>query len=211
MNPLVKRSSPLLRLTALATLATLAVAGLAGCAVPYPVYDQPISQAPEPVYQYPQAQQQQERRDYRRRNQERLYEADVTSVRAVVGPNSGQRCWIEREEVVQQPQRNIPGAIAGAVIGGILGHQIGNGSGRDIATVGGAVAGAAVGSNVGRNGYGNQPQTQEVQRCTPTANRNGQPDYWDVTYTFRGVGHRVQMTSQPGRTILVNGNGEPRV
>ncbi len=199
MNPLVKRSSPLLRLTA---LATLAVAGLAGCAVPYPVYDQPISQAPEPVYQYPnqypQAQQQQERRDYRRRNQERLYEADVTSVRAVVGPNSGQRCW-------------IPGAIAGAVIGGILGHQIGNGSGRDIATVGGAVAGAAVGSNVGRNGYGNQPQTQEVQRCTPTANRNGQPDYWDVTYTFRGVGHRVQMTSQPGRTILVNGNGEPRV
>ena len=216
MNTLKKSSSPLLRLTA---LATLALAGLAGCAVPYPVYDQPISQAPEPVYQYPnqypgqypQAQQQQERRDYRRRNQERLYEAEVTSVRAVVGPNSGQRCWIEREEVVQQPQRNIPGAIAGAVIGGILGHQIGNGSGRDIATVGGAVACAAVGSNVGRNGYGNQPQTQEVQRCTQASNRGGQPDYWDVTYSFRGVGHRVQMTSQPGRTILVNGNGEPRV
>jgi uncharacterized protein YcfJ len=213
MNNNHKRTSPLLRLTA---LATLAVAGLAGCAVPYPVYDQPISQAPEPVYQYPgqypsqypQAQQQPDRRDYRRRNQETLYEAPVTSVRAVVGPNSGQRCWIEREEVVQQPQRNIPGAIAGAVIGGILGHQIGNGSGRDIATVGGAVAGAAVGSNVGRNGYGNQPQTQDVQRCTQAG--NGQPEYWDVTYSFRGVGHRVQMTSQPGRTILVNGNGEPR-
>jgi uncharacterized protein YcfJ len=129
----------------------------------------------------------------------------------VVGPNSGQRCWIEREELVQQPQRNVPGAIAGAVIGGILGHQIGNGSGRDLATVGGAVAGAAVGSNVGRNGFSNPPQTQDVQRCTPAANRGGQPDYWDVTYTFRGIGHRVQMTSQPGRTILVNGNGEPRV
>ncbi|MFW2357509.1 glycine zipper 2TM domain-containing protein [Hydrogenophaga sp.] len=214
MKSPAKRPSKLLRLTA---LATLAAAGLAGCAAPYPVYEQPVSQ-PAPVYQYPsqypgqypQAQQQ-ERRDYRRRNQERLYEAEVTSVRAVVGPNSGQRCWIEREEVVQQPQRNIPGAIAGAVIGGILGHQIGNGSGRDIATVGGAVAGAAVGSNVGRNGHGNQPRTQEVQRCTPTANRHGQPDYWDVTYSFRGVGHRVQMTSQPGRTILVNGNGEPRV
>ncbi len=213
MNNNLKRTSPLLRLTA---LATLAVAGLAGCAVPYPVYDQPISQAPEPVYQYPnqypsqypQAQQQPDRRDYRRRNQEALYEAPVTSVRAVVGPSSGQRCWIEREDVVQQPQRNLPGAIAGAVIGGILGHQIGNGSGRDIATVGGAVAGAAVGSNVGRNGYGNQPQTQDVQRCTQAG--NGQPEYWDVTYTFRGVGHRVQMTSQPGRTILVNGNGEPR-
>jgi uncharacterized protein YcfJ len=131
MNTTAKRSSPMLRLTA---LATLAVAGLAGCAAPYPVYEQPVAQ-PAPVYQYPsqypQAQQQQERRDYRRRNQETLYEAPVTSVRAVVGPSTAQRCWIEREEVVQQPQRNIPGAIAGAVIGGILGHQIGNGSGRD--------------------------------------------------------------------------------
>ncbi|AOF84773.1 glycine zipper 2TM domain protein [Hydrogenophaga sp. RAC07] len=209
MNTTAKRSSPMLRLTA---LATLAVAGLAGCAAPYPVYEQPVAQ-PAPVYQYPsqypQAQQQQERRDYRRRNQETLYEAPVTSVRAVVGPSTAQRCWIEREEVVQQPQRNIPGAIAGAVIGGILGHQIGNGSGRDIATVGGAVAGAAVGSNVGRNGFGGQPQTQDVQRCTQAS--NGQPEYWDVTYTFNGIGHRVQMTTQPGRTILVNANGEPRV
>ncbi|KRB99555.1 hypothetical protein ASE11_07565 [Hydrogenophaga sp. Root209] len=212
MNNTNKRPSPLLRLTA---LATLAVAGLAGCAAPYPVYEQPMAQ-PEPAYQYPsqypQAQQQPDRRDYRRRSQEPLYEAQVTSVRAVVGPNSGQRCWMEREEVVQQPQRNIPGAIAGAVIGGILGHQIGNGTGQDIATVGGAVAGAAVGSNVGRNGFGNQTQTQEVQRCTSATGRpDGQPDYWDVTYTFRGVGHRAQMTSPPGRTILVNGNGEPRI
>jgi uncharacterized protein YcfJ len=210
MNHINKPSSRLLSLTA---LATLAVAGLAGCAVPYPVYEQPVSQT-QPVYQYPgqypQTQQQPDRRDYRRRDQERLYEAQVTSARAVVGPG-GQRCWIEREEVVQQPQRNVPGAIAGAVIGGILGHQIGNGSGRDLATVGGAVAGAAVGSNVGRNGYGNQPQTQDVQRCTSDSGRpNGQPDYWDVTYNFRGIGHRVQMTSQPGRTILVNANGEPR-
>lgn len=204
------RSSPLLRLSA---LATLALAGLAGCAAPYPVYEPPMSQGPAPVYQYPgqypQAQQQPDRRDYRRRNQERLFEANVTSARAVVGPNSGQRCWIEREEVVQQPRRNVPGAIAGAVIGGILGHQIGNGTGRDIATVGGAVAGAAVGSNVGRNGYGNEPQMQDVQRCTQA--NNGQPDYWDVTYNFNGIGHRVQMTSQPGRTILVNANGEPRI
>lgn len=204
-------SSLLLRLTA---LATLAVMGLAGCVAPYPVYEQPVSQTPAPVYpypgQYPQAQQQPDHRDYRRRNQERLYEAEVTSVHAVVGPNSGQRCWIEREEVVQPRQPNVPGAIAGAVIGGILGHQIGKGTGRDIATVGGAVAGAAVGSNVGRNGYGNEPQTQDVQRCTQTSSRSGQPDYWDVTYTFGGIGHRVQMTSPPGRTILVNANGEPR-
>ncbi|WP_332744997.1 glycine zipper 2TM domain-containing protein [Hydrogenophaga sp.] len=201
MNNTHKRASPLLRLTA---LATLAVAGLAGCAAPY---EQPMAQ-PDPAYQYPS--QYPQARDYRRRSQEPLYEAQVTSVRAVVGPSSGQRCWMEREEVVQQPQRNIPGAIAGAVIGGILGHQVGRGTGQDIATVGGAVAGAAVGSNVGRTG--NQTQTQEVQRCTSATGRpDGQPEYWDVTYTFRGVSHRVQMTTPPGRTILVNGNGEPRI
>ncbi|QHE88998.1 glycine zipper 2TM domain-containing protein [Hydrogenophaga sp. BPS33] len=118
---------------------------------------------------------------------------------------TGQRCWMEREEV--ERRRSVPGAIVGGVIGGILGHQIGGGTGRDIATVGGAVAGAAVGSNVGRN---NQPQTREVQRCT-TVSDNTMPEYWDVTYTFRGVQHAVQMTSPPGRTILVNGNGEPRI
>jgi len=38
--------------------------------------------------------------DYLRRDQERLYEANVTSVRAVVGMPE-QRCWIEREQVAQ--------------------------------------------------------------------------------------------------------------
>jgi len=36
-------------------------------------------------------------------------------------------------------------------------------------------------------------------------------DYWDVTYNFRGYEHYVQTTSPPGRTILVNAHGEPRV
>ncbi len=59
-------------------------------------------------------------RDYRRRNDERLYEATVTSVRAVVGTPE-QRCWVEREQVPQA--QNDPRAIAGALISGILGHQ----------------------------------------------------------------------------------------
>ena len=89
--------------------------------------------------------------DYRRRDQERLYEANVTSVRAVVGTPE-QRCWVEREQVPQtQSNVNVPGAIAGAVIGGILGHQVGGGTGKDLATAGGAVAGAAIGANVGRD------------------------------------------------------------
>src|SRR5207253_10642863 len=98
--------------------------------------------------------------------------------------------------------------IAGAVIGGVLGHQIGSGRGRDVATAGGAVAGGALGANIGRNG---EVVSQDVQRCTSVPN-NAPPDYWDVTYTFRGQVHHVQMSAPPGPTIMVNeGNGEPRM
>jgi len=146
--------------------------------------------------------------DYRRRNSERLYEADVTSVHAVLGPPE-QRCWVEREQVAQERgNANVPGAIAGAVIGGILGHQIGNGRGNDLATVGGAVAGAAVGSNVGRSGE-QQVSTRDVKRCENVPG-HAKPDHWDVTYTFHGQAHRVQLATPPGRTITVNERGEPR-
>ena len=146
--------------------------------------------------------------DYRRQSHERVYDAQVTSVHAVVGPPE-QRCWVERQAVTTDSGSNInvPGAIAGAVIGGILGHQVGSGRGNDVATGVGAVGGAAIGANVGR---GNEVVTQDVQRCT-TVSRNSRPDYWDVTYNFRGYEHRVQMTSPPGPTIPVNENGEPRV
>jgi uncharacterized protein YcfJ len=145
--------------------------------------------------------------DYRRRGNERLYDAQVTSVRAVVGP-TGQHCWVESQEVTQQSSgANVPGAIAGAIIGGILGHQVGGGRGQDVATVGGAVAGAAVGANVGRDH--NAPAQQEVQRCSER-HGDARPEYWDVTYDFRGREHRVQLTSAPGATIRVNEAGEPR-
>ncbi|MEK6243993.1 MAG: beta/gamma crystallin-related protein [Pseudomonadota bacterium] len=117
-------------------------------------------------------------RDYRRRNSERLYEANVTSVRAVVGTPQ-QRCWIEREQVPQsQSGSNDPRAIAGALISGILGHQ-------------------------------QQAQSRDVQRCASVPSQS-RPDYWDVTYTFRGQEHRVQMSAPPGPTVTVNERGEPR-
>lgn len=143
--------------------------------------------------------------DYGRRKNERLFTADVTSVRAVVS-QAQQHCWVEREQV-QDSGANVPGAIAGAVIGGILGHQIGGGRGKDLATVGGAVGGAALGANVGRGDGG--VYGQDVQRCSNIQGR-ARPEYWDVTYNFRGQEHRVQMTRPPGRTITVNGDGEPR-
>ena len=142
-----------------------------------------------------------------RRRDERLYEVPVTSVRAVVGTPE-QRCWIEGGQAAQvKGDINLPAAIAGALIGGVLGHQVGGGSGKDIATAGGVVAGAAIGANIGRNGA--QP-TQEVQRCENVVGQPPRPQYWDVSYNFRGQENRVQMTSPPGRTITVNEQGEPR-
>ena len=145
--------------------------------------------------------------DYRRRGDERLYEANVTSVRAVVGPPE-QRCWVDHQQGARERgEANVPGAIVGAVIGGILGHQVGSGRGNDVATVGGAVAGAAIGANVNRD-RGEQ-YGQDIQRCESVPSQS-RTEFWDVTYDFRGEQHRVQMTAPPGQTITVNSQGEPR-
>lgn len=144
--------------------------------------------------------------EYQRRPNERIRQVPVTSVRAVVGPPE-ERCWMEREQVSgggRDP--NVGGAIAGAVIGGILGHQVGGGVGKDLATAGGVVAGGVIGSRIGGND--NAPSSREVRRCETRASQT--PAYWDVTYIFRGQPHHVQMRNDPGRTITVNGNGEPR-
>jgi len=145
---------------------------------------------------------------YRHRPDERLYQANVTSVHAVVGA-AEQRCWVERQQVADdRGGANVPGAIVGAVIGGVLGHQVGSGRGKDVATAGGAVAGAAIGANVGTSG--GQVVSRDVQRCA-TVQNDSQPAYWDVTYLFRGVEHRVQLAAPPGPTIMVDAYGAPRV
>lgn len=155
--------------------------------------------APEPIPVY----------DNRRRNNERIFEADVTSVRAVVGTPQ-QRCWIEHQQVEDRGGANIPGAVVGAVLGGVLGHQVGGGRGQDLATIGGAVGGAALGANVGRERNGPQGYAHDVQRCADVSGQ-ARPEYWDVTYNFRGKEHRMQMASPPGPTVTVNQQGEPRV
>lgn len=149
--------------------------------------------APEPVPVY----------DNRRRGTERLFEADVTSVRAVVGPPQ-QRCWTDHQPA-ERGSANVPGAVVGALLGGVLGHQVGSGRGNDAATAGGAIAGGLVGANVGRGGGADR----DVQRCETTSNA-GRPEFFDVTYNFRGQEHRMQTASPPGRTVTVNERGEPR-
>jgi uncharacterized protein YcfJ len=147
--------------------------------------------------------------EYRRRPHERIIDVPVTSARAVIA-QAEQRCWVERQQV-NEPSRgaNAGGVIAGALIGGILGHQVGGGTGRDVATAGGAIAGAAIGNNVANNNSGNS-YARDVRRCENVTNTT--PEYWDVTYNYRGQEHRVQMSTQPGSTIAINRNsGEPRM
>ena len=149
-------------------------------------------------------------RDYRRRNSERTYEANVTSVRAVVATPT-QKCWVEAAPAAQsKPNISVPGAVVGAVIGGILGHQIGGrGTSQDVATVGGAAVGGFAGANIGRLGIGQTAQQpQNVQRCENVPSQT--PTYYDVTYNFRGQDNHVQMTAPPGPTVTVNERGEPR-
>jgi uncharacterized protein YcfJ len=143
--------------------------------------------------------------NWRRRANERVFDAPVTSVHAVMGAPT-ERCWVEREQVGDRGNANVGGALAGALIGGVLGHQVGGGSGKDLATVGGAVAGGVIGSNVGRND--NNYASRDVRKCENTS--SGTPAYWDVSYNFRGQSHQVQMASAPGSTVSVNRDGEPR-
>lgn len=114
---------------------------------------------------------------YRRRPNESMYQAPVTSVHAVVGPPE-QRCWVERQQVNEPAHHN---------------------------NVGGAVAGAAIGSNMGNS---SNSYAKDVRRCESVASTT--PSYWDVTYQYRGIEHRAQMSAAPGRTITVNRDGEPR-
>lgn len=147
--------------------------------------------------------------EYRRRPNERVYEAPITSVRAVVGPPN-QRCWMERQQVQAAPQgqSNVGGLLLGGLIGGVLGHQVGGGSGKDLATVAGAVGGAVVGNQIA-GGATVGPVGRDVQRCETT--QSATPAYWDVTYNYRGAEHHVQMSAPPaGNTIFVNANGLPR-
>ena len=158
----------------------------------------PVAPSPPPAPAY----------DYRRRPDEHLFEVPVHTVRAVVGPPE-QRCWVERQQVVEpsQPAPNVPGAIVGAIIGGVLGHQVGGGRGQDVATAGGAVAGAAIGANVGRSP--GAVYSQDVQRCAAVPG-SARPEYWDVMYYFDGREHHMQLSAPPPPTIWVNRNGEPR-
>jgi len=67
------------------------------------------------------------------------------------------------------------------------------------------VAGAVIGSQIARGAE----VPQNVTRCNTVPSQA--PDHYDVSYWYHGVRHHVQTTLPPGPTIVVNGNGEPRL
>jgi len=138
--------------------------------------------------------------------------AQVISARPVTErtPVNREECWSEQrrgyeERRITRQSDGAPvgaGTVLGAIAGGVIGHQVGSGRGNDAATVGGAIVGGLVGSQVG-----NTYNSQDVQRCREV---RGHPQYWDVTYNFRGQQRYAQLTQPPGATITVNEVGEPR-
>ena len=140
--------------------------------------------------------------DWRRRPQEFVEAVPVESVHVVYAAPQ-QQCWVE--QTATPANARTGGALVGGLIGGILGHQIGDGGNRDGATVGGAVAGALIGSQIARG----VDQPQAVTRCNSVPSQA--PDHYDVAYWYHGVRHHVQTTQPPGPTLIVNGNGEPRI
>jgi uncharacterized protein YcfJ len=145
--------------------------------------------------------------DSRPRKNEKLFEARVVAVRAVYGAPQ-QRCWVEREQVVDNSS-SAAGAVVGGILGGVIGHQIGSGRGNDVATAAGAAGGAALGYNIARDSSGNVVTTRDVQKCG-RAPGSGKPEYWDVAYVFDGREHHIQTAYPPGPTVTVNKRGEPR-
>jgi uncharacterized protein YcfJ len=156
------------------------------------VDDDRYAPPPPPVY------------DWRRRPQEFVEAVPIESVHVVyAAPQQQQQCWVEQSAAPAHARTG--GALVGGLIGGILGHQIGDGD-RHGTTVGGAVVGAVVGSQIARGAE----QSQDVTRCTSVPVNQG-VDHYDVSYWYHGVRHHVQTTQPPGPTIVVNGDGEPRI
>ncbi len=116
-------------------------------------------------------------RDYRRRDSERLYEANVTAVRAVVATPE-QKCWIEQEQV-QQRGNTVPGvpAAVGAVIGGILGYQGGSAQIRDVQKCATVPGQAPTYWDVTYNFRGQDHRVQMTRQPGPTVtvNERGEP------------------------------------
>ena len=54
-----------------------------------------------------------------------------------------------------------------------------------------------------------RPLTKDLRRCDSLPSQ-ARPEYWEITYVFRGAEYRTQVSSQPGHTITVDERGSHR-
>ena len=104
---------------------------------------------------------------------------------------------------------NVPGAVIGGVLGGILGHQVGGGTRQRPSRRSAARSAArALGANVDRI---RDPQSGQRRAPLRERRRPGTPQYWDVTYNFRGVAApRADDRATRARRSPSTADGEPR-
>jgi hypothetical protein len=65
------------------------------------------------------------------------------------------------------------------------------------------------GSSAGRGVISHQTGRSALRRCEQV--NDDTPDFWEVSYSFRGRAHSIQMNEPPGQMLTVNGAGEPRM
>lgn len=98
------------------------------------------------------------------------------------------------------------GAVLGAIVGGAVGNSIGKGSGRAAATAIGVLGGAAVGNQIEGS---DQPQYQNVQRCSTETYYENRTVGYNVVYEYAGRQYTTRTQNDPGRWIPVNVNVQP--
>ena len=121
-----------------------------------------------------------------------LIEVPVTSVRAVVGPPE-QRCWVEQQQVGDRAARP---------------QRAGRRSSAACSAASSATRSAAARARPSRRSAARSAARRSAPTSTASATSSrartcaaaktspsSTPQYWDVTYNFRGVEHRVQMTT----------------
>ncbi len=102
------------------------------------------------------------------------------------------------EQVAVEGQKSGAGAVMGGIAGGAMGNAVGDGGGRAAATMIGIIGGAMLGNKIEGS---QQPQVQNVQRCSTQTFYENRTVSYSVVYEFAGKQYSVIMPRDPGPNI----------
>lgn len=114
-----------------------------------------------------------------------------------------QECHTEYvDQVSDDHDRDIGGAIIGGIAGGLLGSRIGKGNGRVAAAVVGAATGAIVGDRIDNSGE-QTTTSRPVERCVMVDNWQTVSRGYLVSYRLNGHDYTTPLAYDPGNTLRV--------